>query len=534
MYGIIITITILLFVAFYAWFKERHFTQYWLAKLTGREHKFIESQWSHKWTGEEDLSSAPFVGSAVIRLGDKELIFVGGGHGQDDVLLELVGDKFVNRGKDMNISQLSATYCAAQTPLGLAVGRADGIWLHKDGVAKLIWPMSDRMPLGIAVGSIDGKQINLYISCFTKTAELKSFQFNNPSHVKHNILLREQPGKRVRTGWQEENNINWIDITADYPGIEGNQNTFAAVWVDLNNNGYPDLVLANDTGKVQIFKNNIATRGGFSEISVPSGYGFWMGIAAGDISGNGYQDLFFTNVGTSVPHSVSYGDMTPEQKRDKEHNHIFLENNGLTLTKRVAPSAGFAWGGLLEDINLDGKLDLAFAQNYILAPKFSDYLGRLPGAVFIADGGLNPPNPFTAFSRDYKYINPWYGMTCLSADLRGIGRKDLVWINVAAPIRAYLSELRGTVVNINLPMSAEFLNANVTVISGDKSQTKQNVRSQGFGSDGSLTMSFAVSGGDSAIKINVRGSSTTFPVRFTAGTVKNIEVRSDGKNIILS
>ena len=63
-------------------------------------------------------------------------------------------------------------------------------------------------------------------------------------------------------------------------------------------------------------------------MEVKTGWGFWMGMATGDIDQDGDQDLFFTNSGSTVPASLLewVGDGTDEQPRN--YGWILLRNDG--------------------------------------------------------------------------------------------------------------------------------------------------------------------------------------------------------------
>ena len=56
-----------------------------------------------------------------------------------------------------------------------------------------------------------------------------------------------------------------------------------------------------NTGAVEVFRNMKDRM--FQPIATKSEFGFWMGLAVGDIDNDGDQDLFFYNVGRSIPSS---------------------------------------------------------------------------------------------------------------------------------------------------------------------------------------------------------------------------------------
>ena len=132
------------------------------------------------------------------------------------------------------------------------------------------------------------------------------------------------------------------------------------VSADFNNDGAPDLYVANDDTRNDFFYNN--GDGTFSEISLLAGcaYSFngvaqaGMGIAAGDYNGDGALDIFVTN--------LSY-----------ETNALYRNNGDGTFTDVIYEArlgkesylyVGFGTGFL--DADNDGWLDLFVANGHII------------------------------------------------------------------------------------------------------------------------------------------------------------------------
>ena len=100
------------------------------------------------------------------------------------------------------------------------------------------------MPLSVSFGDLnkDGA-VDLYISNYIrpKYVEVETI-FNGEYGGISNLLLNNG-----------DNTFSDITVSS---GVYEQHNTFTAAFVDLNNNGHSDLVVAQDTGVVRVFKNN--------------------------------------------------------------------------------------------------------------------------------------------------------------------------------------------------------------------------------------------------------------------------------------
>jgi len=130
-------------------------------------------------------------------------------------------------------------------------------------------------------------------------------------------------------------------------------------WGDYDNDGWPDLYVANDAGPNLLFRNE---RGGtFSDASFESGTSYnnagieqgSMGVTWGDYDNDGMLDLFVTNF-------------------DNENNTLYknLGSKGfleVSMEARVgAPSIPYVgWGTAFVDFDNDGFLDLLVVNGHV-------------------------------------------------------------------------------------------------------------------------------------------------------------------------
>ena len=470
--------------------------EYIISVLTGPNP--IKSDFIHRPKG----SNWRFSGSAVLEYNNNDYLFIGGGEGQHDVLLKynIKTKKFDNIIADTGLSDPNyATFSAVSFDLNndglndLIVGRKNGVWLYTQKrdfkfVKTKITDLHDKVPLALSISDFNkDKKADIYISAFTPMSKYRGSIFNDPLHDRKNVLLKN-------TG------NGFIDVTKK-TNSGGLHNTFTSAFVDLNSDGYPDIVLSHDSGEIEILKNINGER--FESFFPHKEKGNWMGIGVGDINNDGYPDLFLTNIGEDMNRNrVSLGDIKPNQ--EQAFGHKLLLNKGnfnfveVTDDYNVSKN-GFGWGAILEDLNYDGKTDLLFGENFVLSVKNRIH----PGVGWLYFQEKNSKK----MKRSFDFNNPHFAQTPLLADLNKDGIKDVVWVNTGGPVLGYINAKRNgnNFLNVKLPETTEFVNANVVVETNKDSRKyfRQNIQGGvGFDSDQSNIVSFGL-GTDLPINLKV-------------------------------
>ena len=429
-----------------------------------------------------------FVGAGLFDVdGDGlEEVFVGGGEGQQDAILKYVNGEFVNLAdtwkfysKDWSLGALTIDVDNDQD-VDLLVARLDDVYFYErlEGVFEeypLNLQFDERaMPFDLAVADVNNDgNVDLFVSTFIRPQFFKSATFNDPSHVTENALF-------LGDG---EGGFEKVDS-----GIDFAQNTFVSSFVDLDGDGVMDLVAATNTDRVKIYRGlgdgTFESAGEFGE------YGFWMGLSAADYDNDGDLDLFFSNIGNTIPENVGRGDLLADQVLDPEW--ALWRNDGDFQFVNVNAEAGvagyeFAWGGHFADMNMDGREDLIVVENYVKWP--AHRLNKLDGRFLLQneEGVLVPVINMTGAE------NPYYGMTPLVSDFSGDGYPDLIYINLDGPVRAFVNEGgENNYLTVRMGDDVRSLGAKVTVVSNAGTWSKWVVAGTGLLSDQSADLNFGL------------------------------------------
>jgi hypothetical protein len=203
-----------------------------------------------------------------------------------------------------------------------------------------------------------------------------------------------------------------------------------------------------------------------------------MGLAFGDIDGDGDLDIFLSNIGNSIPGFLVKGDRRDQQRAANEW--LLLRNDGgfrfTDITKDAGTGGfGFGWGAAFEDINLDGTPDLLVAENYVKWPLHKFF--KLPGKLLLGAPGASPK-----FYTSNAAANSSYGHVPLVADLDGDGRNDILWANMDGEARAYLNQSDSRFVSVRLPDAPASIGAKIK-LEGTPSSTQVFVAGEGLTSD---------------------------------------------------
>ncbi len=463
-----------------------------------------------KEQSHSDATSLPFTGGAAIDIDDDGVdeLFIGGGHGQMDVLYKFNGEGFDILPKAAGIEKTEGSSSLGALVLDvdrngkqdLIVTRPSGIWLYtNEGGSftgqRLEAPLlDDTTALSVAVADINADgHFDMYVSGYIRSDLVEGLNiFNKEGYGGTSALL-------INRG-----DNSFEDQTAER-GLAYKHNTFQATFIDADLDDDLDLIVAHDTGQVKTWENDGS--GKFSEVPNPNStdYAYPMGIAIGDYDNDGLVDFFFSNVGSSPPHFMVKGDL----RDDQQHNWKWLlfRNQGGMSFEDVAADAKladyeFAWGAAFEDLNLDGREDLLVSQNFVTAPFHKVPFLRLPGRLLVQ----TPAGEFAEVGAQAGVVNKRYSIAPVTSDFNGDGRPDIVHVNIAGRSKVFLSNGDGTngFLKVALPRDITSIGAMVTITLEDGTELfKPYVSGEGLASDSSHII-IAGLGDQKATKVALR------------------------------
>ena len=184
--------------------------------------------------------------------------------------------------------------------------------------------------------------------------------FHDANNGPRNFLMRNEGNNRFK------------DVTKEV-GLDAANRRFSlmGVWEDFDLDGDADLYVVNDFGRNNLYRND---GGKFTDVAKLAGVedqAAGMGASFGDVNGDGFPDLYVTNMFSSAGRRIAFQERFQSKaeatartaiQRHSLGNSLFLNSGDGTFDDASETSnvrmGRWGWGAILCDLNLDGHLDV--------------------------------------------------------------------------------------------------------------------------------------------------------------------------------
>ena len=179
--------------------------------------------------------------------------------------------------------------------------------------------------------------------------------------------------------WHNTGQGSFENVTSEANASAGFRLSFAASWLFLDDDHYPDLYVANDFGSNILLQNT--REGSFLNVTQEAGVGDFstsMGVAVGDINNDGSPEIYVANMyskmGRRIIAQINKDDYPPgiyEQIRGScAGNRLYSRKGESSSFQELSEHfgvnrVGWAYAPAFADLNNDGWQDLYATTGYL-------------------------------------------------------------------------------------------------------------------------------------------------------------------------
>jgi len=273
--------------------------------------------------------------------------------------------------------------------------------------------------------------------------------------------------------------------------------SFAPTFVDVNGDGWQDLLVTVDSNQSRVFLND--GDGSFTDDNGPNfNDQFGMGSAAADYDNDGDIDWFVTSI-----HDHPLG---PQQGRTG--NRLYINNGSGEFTDDSA-NAGvrqgyWGWGACAADFDNDGWLDIFHVNGmYNISGQGNEYLSD-PSRLFLN----NQDGTFTESSSDAGLVDTGQGRTEVCFDYDEDGDIDIFVFNVGQSTLLYRNDLTDNPGYLQVDVMPESLDKTlagtvIEVVTGALTQTRHITVGSNFESQEPFRQHFGLGGAQIVNQVRV-------------------------------
>ena len=332
--------------------------------------------------------------------------------------------------------------------------------------------------------------------------------------------------------WRNLGNGKFEDVTQKAHFFDNTSKSLGVAILDYNGDGWPDIVMANDTQPNKLYLNK--KDGTFEERAVPAGIAFsedgiaraGMGVDAADYDRSGHPSLIITNFAN--------------QMLSLYHN----EGNGLFVDEAPSSEVGRAtlvtlgFGCFFFDYDNDGWPDIFVADGHI-----EDQIEKVQKRVSYAE----PPHVFRNLGKGKftevtqslggGFATPKVARGAAYADLFNEGVLDVLMTTNGG--RAYLYHNEGVsnhslrIKLVGTKSNRDGIGAVITVTSGGDKQSKMVRSGSSYMSQSELTATFGLGHADKADAVEIQWPSGQVDRLSNTNAGQTITVQ-EGKGVVSS
>jgi hypothetical protein len=334
-------------------------------------------------------------------------------------------------------------------------------------------------------------------------------------------------GTSVRL-WHNRGDGTFEDVTKKAGLGDPTSKTLGIAILDYDNDGWPDLLLSNDTQPNKLYRNN--GNGTFTEKAVVAGVAFsedgvaraGMGVDAADYDHSGAPSILITNFSNqmvSLYHNEGKGLFVDEAPRSDVGRASLL-------------TLGF--GCFFFDYDLDGWPDIFIANGHI----DSDIERVQPNVKYAM-----PPHLFrnvgkgnfqeVANSLGKSFNTPRVGRGAAYADIDNDGRPDLLLSTNGGPVYLFLNEAAGLAATnkglriklVGTKSNRDGIGAVVKLTAGGESQTQMLRSGSSYLSASELILTFG---------LGQNAQADTLEIRWPSGQIDKLSNFPAGQTITIT
>ena len=268
---------------------------------------------------------------------------------------------------------------------------------------------------GMAAADYDRDgHVDLYLCTYSFFRDGTQYRYPTPYQDARN----GPPNFLFRNRLAEDGSGTFEDVTAEV-GLNQNNDrfSFAPAWCDYNGDGWPDLYVANDFGRKNLYRND---RGKFRDVAAEAGVedqGDGMSAAWFDYDGDGRPDLYVANMWSDAGQRiVAQKEFKPAQRGDADaaawrrhaKGNSLYRNRGDGTFEETGAAEGvemgrWAWSADGIDFDNDGVPEIYIATGMLTNSSETDLESFFWRKVAGASPAVNQP--------DTAYENGWNALS---------------------------------------------------------------------------------------------------------------------------